>query len=1201
MAIAPFKTKLNIKTKLKTYFEATGLITRKSIASELELEVLSNIFAPAYYRKVMGLESTSTQRLFDHFLRRGLEKNVSPSPLFDTKVFEELEGGMEPHEQSTPAILRWLRDPTKRMISALSFFDADFYASRYPDVPNAGLSPYEHFLMFGEREGRQPNVLFDAVWYNSIADRRRGEEMMEAFSHFLAFGIEREGAPTPALLPVFARTAIALVEPLETYCRALTAVTPWLKTLTPDQVGLLLHLFNPDVYDGDGILPETASGLSRLEHFLSTGIRNGLEPGQFFENEFYAKQAGIELDGAVNRLIHFLQTGSDARIVPNRLFDNEAYAKGWPDMRRDNIWGFKHFIFHGIFEGRRIDGSERIGSWSLPPNTACGQLHNWELFWREAGFAPPARSTTLAPSGGIAPTTSVARLIDDHHLTMVKALFCAPYYARQASLSEALDHETLLEHYLEHGAYADLAPGPLFDPQMARQLIDNDDSPAIVSWLNQRKANWEAPTRFFDQTFYALNYQNEFRGSMVDLFGHFVIHGIPENRMPNLAFDPVWYSSAYNLPDGERELPAYLHYLVYGADRGLAPSQVLLTTYCVGAPERRHSAADMLAITAAATSWQGTLGSERMRAVLAMFSPYMYDGGGVLPESASGVERLVHFLDHGLAAGLAPSPLFDPGIYEHAPAGSKQSPFLHYLQNGWPRHVVATHLYSETSYLAAHADIREHKIWGFKHFLFHGIFEGRKIDECAKLTIFTSVTDPAGAQLNNARLFWMANGAKSERLNLPERVRRQQESLNKTLSSNIFAQSMKHALALDPAIGDVTMGEGYHAPPYHDITFPKINALFDRIPDKAYGTIICVPWLRMGGADLVACQLASSVKAALPDENVLILRVDQMNFERPDWISADVDVAHVSDILGGLSDNVAERMLFVLFNALRPKRVINVNSYRVWRTIERFGERLRPYVNLYAYMFCWDHTVRGFRAGYPSLFYPSTGAILTGLFTDTEYLRNELLRIYSPPEHVAQRILPLFTPCRTVAPPKPFAELGASVSAKRQPTVLWAGRLDRQKRFDIAMEIARKMPDVTFLCWGDAVLDNPPDLETAPANLVLKPGFKTYEELPMDKADLWLFTSAWEGMPTILIEIAVRGMAVIASNVGGVPELIGPETGYPIEDIENVDAYVRTIRQALENPQERIQRARHLQDKAVQRYSTGRYVKDLRAIFGKEN
>lgn len=1179
--------------KIKKYLKIPS--AKKVDISSEEKDFLSSIFSYQHYARISGIRSGSEYSMFRDFLERGLALDFSPTPLFDEKIFAAQEKGN--NNEKIPAILRWYRDQNKRQIIATQHFDSDFYAAIYPDVVSAEFGLYEHYLCFGEKESRRPNGLFDFAWYDRIADRGAGEETMQAHSHFLTFGIERGAAPCAALLPVFARTPTARINSHEAYGRVVAATTPWFQALDEEQVHLILQLFNPDTYTGNGELPDSASGLARLEHFLASGLRNGLEPGPLFDNDLYARSAGLMPDPDINRLLHFLESGREQRLVPTLLFDQDAYAAGWPDMRTTKIWGFEHFVAHGIFEGRRIDASERSGIWSLPADTAGGQMHNWELFWTETASRHSVEkvAVTPAPAEG-----TLASQIADWDLPMVKGLFCAPFYARIAGLDPALDEETLFQHYIEHGAHADLAPGPLFDPAMARALVGNSKQPVIVAWLNKRQPHWRAPTRFFDKKYYLSYYHGEFHGMALDLFDHYVLHGMRENRVPNVAFDPQWYANAYVLPKEERDLPPYLHYLLHGATRGLAPSQLLLTSYDMGSMNRPKGLDLLVAIDRAVGRWHSRLDGNRMQALLAMFSPYLYDGGGKLEETASGVDRLIDFLDRGLEAGLAPSPLFDAAIYGQATGAKGEPPFLHYLRHGWPKQVVPTTIYSEAAYQRAHADMREHKLWGFRHFLFHGLYEGRKVDETARLTVFVDATDMASRQLNNARLFWAANGAPNSRLRLPKQIGRQQERLNTILRSDIYAQSMARALALDPGIGDITKGQGYHAPPSHDTAYPAIQKLHDRIPDKSYGTIICVPWLRTGGADLVACQLAEAVKLACPDENVLLLRVDQENFDRPDWVSDKVDVAHVSDILKQIPEVAAQRLLFVLFKSLQPKRVINVNSHRMWRTMERFGKRLRPHMDLYSYMFCWDQTAAGYRVGYPSLFYPSTGGILTGIFTDTQYLRNELLRIYNPPKPVADRIMPLFTPSRTVAPAQSYASMAMANARDRRPRILWAGRLDLQKRFDLVQQIARKMPDIDFLCWGDAVLDAPPDHSASPRNLTLKPGFKTYDELPMSEVDLWLFTSAWEGMPTILIEIAVRGMAVVASQVGGVPELIDHDTGYPVEDTGNVDAYVQAIRQALDNPGERIERAGRLQEKATRRYSQQSYVRDLRAIFAGE-
>ena len=139
--------------------------------------------------------------------------------------------------------------------------------------------------------------------------------------------------------------------------------------------------------------------------------------------------------------------------------------------------------------------------------------------------------------------------------------------------------------------------------------------------------------------------------------------------------------------------------------------------------------------------------------------------------------------------------------------------------------------------------------------------------------------------------------------------------------------------------------------------------------------------------------------------------------------------------------------------------------------------------------------------------------------------------------------------------------------------MLWAGRLDRQKRFDLVAAIARAMPDVDFSCWGKAVLDAPPDLSGLPRNLKINEPFASYAELPLEAADGWLYTSAWDGLPTILIELGALGVPIVASAVGGVPELIDGETGWPVPGDGGAQDYVRALREMIDNPKSRIAKA----------------------------
>ncbi|MFF7061219.1 glycosyltransferase [Pseudomonas sp. NPDC008258] len=46
-----------------------------------------------------------------------------------------------------------------------ALFDAAWYLQRYPDVANAGISPWEHYVANGFAEGREPGPNFNTAWY----------------------------------------------------------------------------------------------------------------------------------------------------------------------------------------------------------------------------------------------------------------------------------------------------------------------------------------------------------------------------------------------------------------------------------------------------------------------------------------------------------------------------------------------------------------------------------------------------------------------------------------------------------------------------------------------------------------------------------------------------------------------------------------------------------------------------------------------------------------------------------------------------------------------------------------------------------------------------------------------------------------------------------------------------------------------------
>ena len=75
-------------------------------------------------------------------------------------------------------------------------FDQTFYLTKYPDVANANIDPYTHFMIFGWKENRDPNLYFSTNFYKSVNPDVR-EENKNPLTHYNEFGIAELRDPSP--------------------------------------------------------------------------------------------------------------------------------------------------------------------------------------------------------------------------------------------------------------------------------------------------------------------------------------------------------------------------------------------------------------------------------------------------------------------------------------------------------------------------------------------------------------------------------------------------------------------------------------------------------------------------------------------------------------------------------------------------------------------------------------------------------------------------------------------------------------------------------------------------------------------------------------------------------------------------------------------------------------------------------------------
>jgi len=138
------------------------------------------------------------------------------------------------------------------------------------------------------------------------------------------------------------------------------------------------------------------------------------------------------------------------------------------------------------------------------------------------------------------------------------------------------------------------------------------------------------------------------------------------------------------------------------------------------------------------------------------------------------------------------------------------------------------------------------------------------------------------------------------------------------------------------------------------------------------------------------------------------------------------------------------------------------------------------------------------------------------------------------------------------------------------------GRLTSIKGHRYLIEAARKIagsrPDTTFVILGDGeLLDELKNMVTRSdieENIKFL-GWRSDVAEVMSTFDIFALPSLNEGMGRVLVEAMALGRPIVASNIGGIPDLVvDGENGYlvPVGDVESLAARIRKL---LDDPEKR--------------------------------
>lgn len=132
------------------------------------------------------------------------------------------------------------------------------------------------------------------------------------------------------------------------------------------------------------------------------------------------------------------------------------------------------------------------------------------------------------------------------------------------------------------------------------------------------------------------------------------------------------------------------------------------------------------------------------------------------------------------------------------------------------------------------------------------------------------------------------------------------------------------------------------------------------------------------------------------------------------------------------------------------------------------------------------------------------------------------------------------------------------IFSKEKKNILCIARVDPPKRHDIFIETARELPDYNFVWIGNLQEMK----ESLPSNCHFVGNISNAGAL-CKYATLFVLPSDYEGLPMVIIEAMSQGLPIVASNVGGISEIVDSTNGYVVPN--NPSSFAEKIRKCLEN------------------------------------
>jgi glycosyltransferase involved in cell wall biosynthesis len=377
------------------------------------------------------------------------------------------------------------------------------------------------------------------------------------------------------------------------------------------------------------------------------------------------------------------------------------------------------------------------------------------------------------------------------------------------------------------------------------------------------------------------------------------------------------------------------------------------------------------------------------------------------------------------------------------------------------------------------------------------------------------------------------------------------------------------------------------------------------VGNAKFTDVFLFPFITRGGGEKYIVNVMHGIYQLNPNSKFLVLTGQPI--EQHQGLNLLPDNALFVDIqqLGpGLDDADVDAITLRLIESTAPAARIHLKpSPYAQRFCSRFGSLLQNNRFIF-YRFCNDQLMidrLSFDGGSGFDFLSEHGQIIDLVVADHQGIADyDCSRL----DCLTAKIRVLYTKSELLTTRDAVERRGVSF----QRRLLWASRFDQQKRPDLLLRIAAQLEgsgaDIHIDVYGAPVLGGFDVTKLAStSNMTIKGSFDGFASLDYDQYDALLYTSSFDGLPIVILDALAAGMPVIATDVGGIGEVvIDGKTGFLIPQDSDDDiliaGYLDAIRRLYERPEANIAMRRNALSQIADRLNPGAFLENLVDVFG---